>query len=837
MNPPLFPMIFANACGRFLSEWNAVVGAAVVAAGLVPTFAAEPVSFNWQIRPLLADRCYHCHGMDGAKREAGRRLDTSEGAREDIDGVRAIVPGDLQASELWTRITSRNPEAVMPPPDAHRAGFSAAELRLVRRWILEGAHYEPHWAFVPPVDHPAPDRSDAIDFWIGQAHADRRLKFSPPAEPGEILRRVTLDLTGLPPTLRELREFSADSGPGAYERAVDRLLASPAYGEHMAMNWLDLARYGDSNGFQADGMRMQWPWRDWVVRAFNRNMRFDQFTIQQLAGDLLPEADRDAILATGFNRNNMLNAEGGSIPEENLVKNMFDRVETTGTVWLGLTMNCTQCHDHKFDPLTQRDYYSMGAFFNQLSESGSVNTQFRRREEGNEFDSAFMIETPFILVPDQAQSAHLEAAEIARVQAQQDLERETAEFAVLFASRIPGLWANPDRTRKALQLAGVGQVHAAAAAEKAAAVAVAAARQAIPQVMVMRDEVKRETRILERGSYQSPGEIVTSAVPSFLPPLPTDVPADRLAFANWMVAAEQPLTARVTVNRIWQQFFGRGIVSTPDDFGVQGALPTHPELLDHLAVDFRSHGWDVKRLARRIVLSRTYRQTAMVGADAYDRDPANQWLARGPRYRLDSRVLRDQALALSGLLSPRIGGAGVLPYQPPGIWEEMSFDQIRYEQDHGESLYRKSLYTFWRRTTAPASFFDVPGRQVCAATPLRTNTPLHALTTLNDPTYIEAARVWAESLRAGDGSTASSNSCLEELFLAATSRELDPATRETLMAHLQRARRHFQANPGAATALIQVGERVASDDVTPTELASWTSLILLVLNLDETLSH
>jgi len=842
---------------------------------------AAEVSFNRDIRPLLSDNCYYCHGFDEKHREAGLRLDVRESALKDNDGVRAIVPGDLAKSDLWQRIISEDEDEVMPPPKAHKKPFTSEQKELIKRWIEQGAKYEAHWAFVPPrkvaaaLAAPGTEGSakaeatlSAIDHFIGQKLKAEGLALSPQSEPGSLLRRLTLDLTGMPPTIAELDAFekaAAKDFEKAYATVIDRLLKSPRYGERMAMDWLDAARYADTNGYQMDSIRMNWPWRDWVVRAFNDNMRFDRFTIEQLAGDMLPKPTQDQLVATAFNRNHMLNAEGGTIAEENRTKTVFDRVETTSAVWLGLTMGCSQCHDHKFDPITQKDYYSMFALFNQLVETGGVDKRFGKKSYSNMYDSLYALESPYLMLATPEQEAQMKSAQSKRDSAEKALMARSAEFKTPFETWVKEVRADGELLLKRIEEDGLRRIAGTIKLETlnyekltnkteralvelflrgdtrwaSAMKAIDELRaeedkiqQQIPHVMVMRDEKKRETHILKRGNYETPGDIVPPAVPASLPPLPVGTKADRMALAKWLVSPEHPLMSRVVINRLWQQFFGRGIVKTPDDFGLQGALPSHPELLDWLAVEFRESGWDVQHMIRLIVGSKTYRQSAVVTPAMLTKDPENVLLTRGPRHRLDSRFLRDQALALSGLLVEKRGGPAVMPYQPPGIWEEMSFGKNRYFQGTGEDLYRRSLYTFWRRSVAPASFFDVPARQSCAVKPQRTSTPLHALTTLNDVTYVEAARVWAEKLASIGDETLR----LQNAYRSATGRPLDARGLRTLTQTLTQARQHYQANAKAAEQLISTGESRRLSKLAPTEHAAWTTVCLMILNLDETLN-
>ncbi len=822
--------------------------------------ALAEVSFNRDVRPILSNNCYYCHGTDPNHRKGDRRLDTPEGAMADIDGVKAIVPGKPDDSELIARILSADPDVVMPPPKANKS-VSPAEKDILRRWIAEGAKYEPHWAFLTPIRPPVPAGANAVDHFVETSLTASNLKFSPREENGALLRRATLDLTGLPPTLAEIEQASTET----YEKSIDRLLASPRFGERMAVDWMDAARYADTNGYQGDAYRMNWPWRDWVVKAFNGNMPFDQFTIEQLAGDLLEKPTQDQLVATAFNRNHMINAEGGTIPEENRTKNVFDRVETTSGVWLGLTMQCCQCHDHKFDPLKQSEYFSMYAFFNQLSESGNPERRFGKKDYSDDYDKLYTVESPYISLADEAQKAESKAASKVREQAAAAFVARKQDFYPQFVKWVEEMLATPSlieeriqgptaefarravsvakldnlldgNTQKVLEVFLKQKDYAEFDALKMeidrAKIAEDRVQEKIPLVMVMRDDKPRESHILLRGNYETPGEKVQPGIPSFLPPLPDGAKADRLALAKWLVAPEQPLMARVVVNRLWQLFFGRGLVKTADDFGLQGALPSHPQLLDWLAVEFRESGWDVKHMVKLILASRTYQQSAVLTPELLAKDPENALLARGPRFRLDSRFIRDQALALSGLLVDKQGGFPVMPYQPPGIWEDISFGKNLYFQGSGEDLHRRSLYTFWRRSSGPANFFDSPSRQVCALQPHRTNTPLQALTTLNDTTYVEAARVWAQRLEPLPDDTAK----LRQLVLTATAREPEPREITSLRKILSESREHFAASPEEAAKIAATGEAPRDPGLDLSEHAAWTTVCLLVLNLDETLT-
>lgn len=767
------------------------------------TATAEPepkIDFDRQIRPLLADRCFHCHGPDEQANDSSLRLDRKDDAFADLGGYQAIVPHKPAESALIARITSTDADEQMPPPDSGRK-LSKDEIDLVQRWIEEGASWQQHWSFAPVKRPPLPqvqqlDRAqNPIDHFIQARLEQEGLALSPEARAETLLRRVTLDLTGLPPTLAEIDAFVADKSPDAYERVVDRLLASPHYGERMVWDWLDIARYADTNGYQGERTRTMWPWRDWAVAALNRNQPFDEFTLEQLAGDLLESPSLDQRIATGFHRNHMLNGEGGRIAEESRIDYVIDRVDTTATAWLGLTLGCARCHDHKYDPFSQREYYQLFAYFNNVPETGGVD----RDGSAN----------PVIEVPSREQAAELEKleAQLKNVEQQKSaLPAENQAAREELEKQIKELVTKRDALKKSL-----------------------------PIVMVMQERPQpRESFLLLRGQWDKQGDKVTPTVLTSLYPPPADLPANRLGLAKWLVDREHPLTARVAVNRQWQTFFGVGLVKTAEDFGVQGERPSHPELLDWLAAEFVASGWDVKALQRLIVTSVAYRQSSQVTPELVERDPENRLLARGPRYRWSSAVLRDQALAASGLLVAQMGGPSVKPYQPPGVWEEMSFGNIRYEQDHGSKLYRRSVYTFWRRTVGPTELFDTASRQVCNVRQSRTNTPLHALTLLNDPTYVEAARALAE--RAQQPSLESEADRIAWMFRVVTSRR--PTERELEVLHTRYAQlaKHYATNASAAAQLIHIGESEPRVESSPAELAARTSIALVLLNLDETLN-
>jgi hypothetical protein len=803
------------------------------------------ISFSRQILPILSDNCFQCHGPDAKARKAKLRLDTEEGALRRPEPV--IVPGKSGESELIKRMTTTDDKEVMPPRTSNRK-LTPQQIELVKRWIDSGAKWGKHWAFEAPHRPPAPAVKNqawvhnGIDAFILARLEAEGLTPAAEASREALIRRLSLDLTGLPPTPQEADAFVKDTRPDAYEKLVDRLLASPHYGERMVWDWLEAARYADSNGYQGDAERTMWPWRDWAVAALNRNLPFDQFTTWQLAGDLLPSATTEQKLATAFCRNHMINGEGGRIAEENRIDYVMDMSETTGTIWLGLTFNCCRCHDHKFDPLTQRDYYGLFAFFNQTPvDGGGGNPQ----------------QQPSIEFSTPEQVAELKQ----RQQAAANLGRQVDELeAKLFtrpanqplasAPKANGL--KPEmlavlqttaekRNRKQVEdLEKHWQKTEPAYADMLKKQRLAMESRdnfsrSMPRVMVMEDRPKpRDTFMLFRGSYEKPTDKVDIAVPAILPALPKDAPRNRLGLARWLVSPEHPLTARVTVNRAWQQLFGLGLVKTPEDFGVQGERPPHPELLDWLATEFVQSGWNTKQLHRLIVMSATYRQTSRVTPALVERDPQNRLHARGPRFRLPAWMIRDQALAASGLLVAKMGGPPVNPYQPRGVWEEATFGGKRYQQDKGEALYRRSVYTFWRRIIGPTIFFDSAPRQTCIVKPTRTNTPLHALTTLNDVTYVEAARALAERTLTEAG--ASPEERVEFAFRRVLVRKPSDTEKKVLLRSVERVQREFAADPAAVKKFLAIGESKRNEKLNPAEHAAYAAVCLAILNLDEALT-
>jgi hypothetical protein len=827
-----------------------------------PLVALEPLDYNRDIRPILSENCFYCHGQDANKRQADLRLDVRYAAVESG----AISPGQLASSSLWERITTTDEDLSMPPVDSNRR-LTEAQRQLLARWIEQGATYAQHWAFQPPQRIPLPsiERVDwprnAIDYFVLQKLEQAGLSPAIEADRATLIRRLYADLIGLPPTPAAVDAFVADSHPLAYERLVDRLLASPRYGERMALPWLDAARYADSNGFQQDGDTWQWMWRDWLVNALNADMPFDQFSIEQLAGDLLPQATIEQRIATGFNRNHLLNGEGGAIAEEQRFNNLFDRVDTTSTTWLGLTMACAQCHDHKYDPLTMTDYYRLLDTFNRVPETGRPTR----------YSSRIRVSPPVVELPTAENSAQL-----ARLEAQVRELQESAQPVIdgMYAAWKLGIYADgepadtaelprgltpllrkPDNERTAADKKSIQSqlrkffedtVQGGLIKDLPQVKRFDAAKREleeyrgdqIPRAMVMSDEQPRETRVLDRGDYLSPvGEPVVFAPPSFLPSLPPDAPRNRLGFAQWLFLPENPLTARVQVNRMWQYFHGIGIVKTTEDLGVQSEHPLHLDLLNWLAVEFRESGWSQKRMHRLIVTSATYRQTSKISAEQLSRDPENRLHGRASRFRLPSMVLRDSALAASDLLVSHLGGQPVYPYQPDAIWEALAITKERdftYPASHGGDLYRRSLYTFWRRTVSPANMFDTANRQTCTVRASQTSTPLHALTTLNDPTWVEAARVLAES------AILASVDLPEQLtfaFRRVLGRVPTPSELAALSRTFHKQQQIYRADEPAALQLLAVGEIKRDDQVEPIHHAAMTSVALAILNLDEALSR
>ena len=1049
-----------------ISRWPITCLMAVLSLPLLPFSHADDVHFNRDVKPILSQNCFQCHGPDDAHRAAGLRLDQRDAAMKPAEsGAVAIVPDDPDHSELLKRVTLADADLHMPPADSGKV-LTAEQIETLRRWIKQGAKYEGHWAF-EKVQSPAVPQVSAelasfvanpIDSFIIAKLQSQDMKPSSEADRVTLLRRATLDITGLPPTLDEIDAFLKDDAPKAWENVVDRLLASPHYGERMAISWLDNARYADSNGFQVDSSREMWAWRDWVINAYNSNMPFNQFTIEQLAGDMLANATQDQIIATGFNRNHRLNGEGGRIEQEWFVETVIDRVETTGLTWLGLTLNCCRCHDHKYDPVSQREFYQLFAYFNSVEESGvlapttrraentpplmtlltpeleqqrtelqqtvaTATTQrddvakalpelmaawevhvkaretrpvwqmpeprsvtsvggatFTRQDDGswlasgpNPANDEYRIEIPlesnrlsgilletlpdpslpaqslgrgfngnFVLTGVSAELQVGDAAPVAvalkKVQADYEQPNYTAAKIRLDVRPTEGRgpesfgWAidgndpakkiarrlffapespvetatgsvliirithdsqfadhNSGRIRLSVSDADSDQVglgdgglpadvrtilnlaQESRSADQTAQLQkyfreqtdnpIRKAQSALtdveaklvefnanlPTTMVMKETKPREAFILTRGEYDRPTDKVQRATPAFLPPLPEGATNDRLGFAQWVVSDANPLTSRVWVNREWERFFGTGLVKTSENFGSQAEFPSHLELLDWLADQFMhpttlpavvgksAQAWDMKALQKLILMSATYRQTSHTDKDRFALDPDNRLLSRGPRFRLSAELIRDQALAVSGLLVDRIGGPSVRPYMPEGVWDETSkYGDLRgYKHDKGEGLYRRTMYTIWKRTAAPPSLllFDATNREVCTIKRSRTNTPLQALALLNEVTFVEAARGLALRMVQAGGSTDSER--LIYGFRLVIGRSPSAHEQQVLAEGLQSDRETFTQSPDAAALLLKVGELSVKSTLDPVELATWTTTANVLLNLDE----
>ncbi|CAN5887522.1 DUF1553 domain-containing protein [soil metagenome] len=825
---------------------------------------AAEISFSHDIRPILSENCFYCHGQDPNKRKGELRLDV----RDEALKKEAFVPGKADESELIKRILTEEADDLMPPAKSNRK-LTPQQKDLLKQWIKEGAKYEKHWTFTTPVrpELPAVKKTDwtrnSIDSFVLAKLEEKGLQPSPEADRATLIRRVTLDLTGLPPTVADVDAFIADPAPDAYEKLVDRLLKSGHYGERMALPWLDAARYADSNGFQQDGDTFQWMWRDWVVNALNADMPFDQFSTEQLAGDLLPNPTNDQLIATAFNRNHLLNGEGGAIAEEQRFNILFDRVDTTATNWLGLTMACAQCHDHKYDPITQRDYYSLMQAFNQVSEDGRAGGGGGAKRIASPFLSLTSEENTKRLAELESQKTKVEAE--GQVKQKMDLAFDAWMAAAtpdtkrgprnqtLPANLTAILRLEPDKRTEAqnkeltkgMRTLFENDVWPAIAekdpvTKKANEFKKEITRyqnEEVPRVMVMRDDKPRDTFVLDRGDYLKPKDKIGFATPAFLPVPSKDAPQNRLGFAQWLFQPDHPLTARVQVNRMWQNFFGTGIIKTVEDLGVQSEAPLHQALLDWLAVEFREHGWSMKHMHRLIVTSATYRQSSRVSHEVFQQDPENRLMSRGTRFRAPSMVLRDVALAASGLLDPRIGGKPVYPYQPEGIWESLAITKERdftYPTSTGTDLYRRSLYTFWRRTVGPANMFDAANRQVCKVRQGNTNIPLHALTTLNDPTWTEASRVLAaRSMNVGKDTRTQ----LTFAFRAVLSRQPTERDLAVLSKALEKQVGLYQADPKAAAEVLAVGSAPKNPELDAVQHASFTAVCLAIFNLDEALTR
>jgi len=776
--------------------------------------AQQRVRFDHDVRPILSNHCWSCHGPDEVARQAGLRLDRQDSATAPGDSGRiAIVPGKPADSELIARINSHDVDAQMPPTSAKKPITDQQRL-VLQQWIEQGAEFTSHWAYTSPVRPAVPAVQDAswpknsIDAFVLKRLEDENLLPSDEAAPHVWLRRVTFDLTGLPPSLEELialeELLTTVPKEGVYADVVDRLLRSSRYGERMAMQWLDAARYADTNGYNNDEIRTMWPWRDWVIKAFTDGMPYDQFLTEQLAGDLLPEASVSQKVATGFSRNHVLTTEGGIFEEEYHVEYVADRVHTTATVFLAMSLQCARCHDHKYDPLTQKEYYQFAAFFNNVPDKVVSYNKARMAE-------------PLLKLPTPEQQTELNRIEGRLKEVESELTKLSGE-------------AGADSTVLQAEKTSLTEQRAKLDAE-------------IPATMVMSEPAElRPIFVLKRGQYDQRGEQVTAAFPNALvsheSAVVSTVPQvpDRLQLARWLTDPAHPLTARVAVNRLWEMLFGTGIVETAEDFGIQGALPSHPELLDWLATELVQQGWDQRAILKQIVMSATYRQTSSVTAKQLHRDPRNVLHGRSPRFRLPAETVRDNALFVSGLLKEKIGGPSVKPYQPDGLWEDVSVERRdKYVADTDDGLYRRSMYTFWKRTCPPPGMatFDAPDRETCVVRRARTNTPLQALVLLNDPTYVEAARKLAERVMLASDSDAAR---IVLAFRIVLSRLPDDSEQATLEEILAQARTNFTTNPTAAEEFLSLGNSPRDTSLKPSDLASWSAVMSVLMNLDETIS-
>lgn len=1011
--------------------------------------ALGEIDFNFHVKPILSKNCYQCHGPDESTREADLRLDIPEGAYAVRDSAVAIEPGNPGKSLVTERITELNPEEIMPPPESHKS-LSELEIGIINAWIEQGAVYKEHWAFIPPVRPDLPTTrmqrwpENEIDYFVLSMLERNGIKPSARATPNTLIRRLSFDLTGLPPTPEDVDAFVNDESENRYEQLVDRLMESPRFGERMALHWMDLARYADTNGYSIDGGRHMWLWRDWLIHSFNKNIPFDQFVIEQLAGDLLPDPTEAQMIATGFNRNHMITHEGGTIPEENLTNYVADRVRTTGEVFMGLTLGCAQCHDHKFDPISQKDYYQFFAFFNSIEDKGLDG------DRGINSKPSMMAQSPLINAEEieaiKERIAELERKKQTFADEQKDWETEQKQLLALrgkdlkTAPLIPLKITTPNRgnTGKILddgsllidesgwlagynvsarldtalidapvtglrvefypndvtdgylghskidslrgtflltalsiskgalpsdqvdlyQILPFAQITASSAhpdyptldiydernhngwsphpnnktpqhltvtfesplkatetpyittmlvfgkgshlipghfklfaitgtddgtnvpsevqsyftsnqenpterqlkavrahflksskATESLRIEMANLEERLdvlteehPTMVMQRAMAPRKTHILNRGQYDQPVAQVNANIPSIFPELAPQDTLTRLDLAQWLTSKDHPLLARVTVNRFWQMLFGTGIVSTPADFGSQGDLPTHPELLDWLAVEFINSGWDVKSLIKSMVMSATYRQSSIVPKDELQDDPGNTLLARGPRFRLQSEFIRDAALQVSGLLSDQIGGPSVRPYQPAGLWKEVSHyastpatSQV-FVQDKGDKLYKRSMYTYWKRTAPPPSMatFDAPNREVCTIKRESTNTPLQALVLLNDPQFVEANRHLAALLLEKE---TTDTERIQHAFKTILSRPADKSELKILTQRVTKERAYFEQNPQSADAFLRVGDSPIQSEFPPSELAAWTIVSSLIMNLSEAITR
>jgi len=818
--------------------------------------APTRVEFNRDVRPILSDNCFLCHGPDKNRRKADLRLDV----RDEAIKTEALVPGKPDESELVARIMSDDADEMMPPLKSNKK-LDARQKEILRRWVEQGAEYQQHWSYEKPVKAQTPAGRSAIDVLVGRRLAEVGLKPSPEADRRTLIRRLSSDLTGIPPSPEEVRAFVEDASPDAYERLVDRLLASPHYGERMALGWLDVVRFADTIGYHSDTPRNVWPYRDWVIRSFNENKPFDRFTIEQVAGDLLPEASAETRVGSAFNRILLTTEEGGAQPKDYEARMLTDRVRAVGAAWLGQTTGCAQCHDHKFDPITMRDFYSLGAFFADIQEpiighpeDGMVVASADEQKTIAKLDAAVaeakkgldvvapqleLAQTQWeadlsrygVTLPELVQGSKAVAAEKSTAKAVQEALKKIAK-------------ARSPEEREAIRAYFRSKATPLFVAEREAVARVERERKAfidgLPKCLVsVHSDSPRTVRILARGNWMDEtGEVVRPALPHYLPrPESSGRDLNRLDLARWLVSRDNPLTARTVMNRLWKQFFGAGLSKQLDDLGAQGDPPTNPALLDWLACEFMDGGWDFKHMVRTIVTSKTYKQTSVAAAELLAADPLNRELARQNAYRVDAELVRDNALAVSGLLAEKIGGPSAKPYQPDGYWENLNFPQRQYAADKGDGQHRRGLYTWWQRSFLHPSLsaFDAPSREECCAERNRSNIPQQALVLLNDPTYVEAARAFAARvLRERSGSP---EDRLKRAWQLALQRDPKPAEAETLRKLLDRQLGEYRANPDAARALISTGVAPVPEGLDAAELAAWTHVARVLLNLHESVTR
>jgi hypothetical protein len=808
----------------------------------------RPVEFNRDIRPLLADTCFACHGPDKNKRKAELRLDIGDDAAKQRGDHRIVVPGKPDQSELFRRLTSSDEQHRMPPARIGKR-LAPRQIELVRQWIEQGGQWQKHWSLIPPQRPALPvlsraDQPDnAIDRFILARLEREGLELSSEADRRTLLRRLAFDLTGLPPRPEEVERFLNDGSPEAYEKAVDRLLASPHFGERLAAYWLDLVRYADTAGYHSDNHRDIYLYRDYVIQALNNGKPFDQFTIEQLAGDLLPNPTREQRIASGYNRLLQTTEEGGAQAREYLAKYAADRVRNVSTVWMGMTLGCAECHNHKFDPIATKEFYRFEAFFADLQEK-AVGRQDQTPLPTPE-QAALLQQLEERIAPLQ-RTMSTPTPELDAAQVKWEESLRLTEARALPKNIFDILIFEPGKRTEPQKQALAGHYRTIAPLLEPVRKQLADLQRqkdelnrTIPTSLVSISVPPRAMRVLPRGNWlDDSGEVVTPGVPAAVAPLDVkDRSATRLDLARWLVAPENPLVARVFVNRLWKLMFGQGLVKTLDDFGAQGAWPAHPELLDWLAIELRESGWNVKHMLKLMALSHTYRQSSAVSEALRQRDPYNELLARQARFRLDAEMVRDNALAISGLLSRKVGGPSAKPYQPAGYWAMLNFPTREYQNDKGEGLYRRGLYTYWCRTFPHPSLvaFDAPSREECTVERPRSNTPLQALVLLNDTIYVEAARALAERLMREGGSGTETK--IHFGYRQALGRGAQPEELRLLAALYEKHLREYQADKTAADATLHIGDHPAPKDLDSAELAAWTSVARVLLNLHETITR